>query len=61
MVTDMEIRQHGVSDVRRLRDAAPKAVIVVVTVLLDPAGPVRATQAGASPLVSRNGVLGVRM
>jgi DNA-binding NarL/FixJ family response regulator len=58
VVMDIEMpRQNGLSAARRLRDVAPKSVIVVVTAHRDPAWVVRATQAGASAFVPKNGSL----
>lgn len=58
VVMDIEMpRQNGLSAARRLRDVAPNAVIVVVTAHRDPAWVVRATQAGASAFVPKNGSL----
>ncbi len=58
VVMDIEMpRQNGLSAARRLREVAPKAVIVVVTAHRDPAWVVRATQAGASAFVPKNGSL----
>jgi DNA-binding NarL/FixJ family response regulator len=58
VVMDIEMpRQNGLSAARRLRDVAPKTVIVVVTAHRDPAWVVRATQAGASAFVPKNGSL----
>jgi len=58
VVMDIEMpRQNGLSAARRLREVAPKAVIVVVTAHRDPVWVVRATQAGASAFVPKNGSL----
>lgn len=58
VVMDIEMpRQNGLSAARRLREVAPNAVIVVVTAHRDPAWVVRATQAGASAFVPKNGSL----
>jgi DNA-binding NarL/FixJ family response regulator len=58
VVMDIEMpRQNGLMATRRLRELAPKAVVVVVTAHGDPAWVVRATQAGASAFVRKNGSL----
>jgi DNA-binding NarL/FixJ family response regulator len=58
VVMDIEMpRENGLVATRQLRELAPKAVVVVVTAHRDPAWVVRATQAGASAFVPKNGSL----
>lgn len=58
VVMDIEMpRQDGLATTRRLREVAPETVIVVVTAHRDPQWVVRATQAGASAFVAKNGSL----
>ena len=58
VVMDIEMpRQDGLAATRRLREIAPDAVIVVVTAHRDPQWVVRASQAGASAFVPKNGSL----
>lgn len=58
VVMDIEMpRQDGLAATRRLREIAPEAVIVVVTAHRDPQWVVRASQAGASAFVPKNGSL----
>lgn len=58
VVMDIEMpRQDGLTATRRIREVAPAAVIVVVTAHRDPQWVVRATQAGASAFVPKNGSL----
>ncbi|MFN2495703.1 MAG: response regulator [Pseudonocardiaceae bacterium] len=58
VIMDIEMpRQDGLSATRRLREVAPDAVIVVVTAHRDPQWVVRASQAGASAFVPKNGSL----
>lgn len=58
VVMDIEMpRQDGLAATRRIREVAPNAVIVVVTAHRDPQWVVRATQAGASAFVPKNGSL----
>lgn len=58
VVMDIEMpRQDGLSATRRLREVLPDLVIVVVTAHRDPQWVLRATQAGASAFVPKNGSL----
>lgn len=58
VVMDIEMpRQNGLAATRRLLELAPKAVVVVVTAHRDPTWVARATQAGASAFVPKNGSL----
>src|SRR5690242_19711484 len=58
VVMDIEMpRQDGLAATRRLREVLPTLVIVVVTAHRDPQWVLRATQAGASAFVSKNGSL----
>jgi DNA-binding NarL/FixJ family response regulator len=58
VVMDIEMpRQDGLTATRRVREVAPDAVIAVVTAHRDPDWVVRATQAGASAFVPKNGSL----
>jgi DNA-binding NarL/FixJ family response regulator len=58
VVMDIEMpRQDGLSATRRLREILPELVIVVVTAHRDPQWVLRATQAGASAFVPKNGSL----
>ena len=58
VVVDIEMPgQDGLTAARRIREVAPGAVIAVVTAHRDPAWVVRATQAGASAFVPKNGSL----
>ena len=58
VVMDIEMpRQDGVAATRRLREVVPDLVIVVVTAHRDPQWVLRATQAGASAFVPKNGSL----
>jgi DNA-binding NarL/FixJ family response regulator len=58
VVMDIEMpRQDGLAATRRVREVAPGAVIAVVTAHRDPDWVVRATQAGASAFVPKNGSL----
>jgi DNA-binding NarL/FixJ family response regulator len=58
VVMDIEMpRQDGLTATRRIREVAPGSVIVVVTAHRDPQWVVRATQAGASAFVPKNGSL----
>src|SRR3954451_8445842 len=49
--------QDGLAATRRLREVVPELVIVVVTAHRDPQWVLRATQAGASAFVPKNGSL----
>jgi len=58
VVMDIEMpRQDGLAATRRLREVVPDLVIVVVTAHRDPQWVLRATQAGASAFVPKNGSL----
>jgi DNA-binding NarL/FixJ family response regulator len=58
VVMDIEMpRQDGLAATRRLREVLPGLVIVVVTAHRDPQWVLRATQAGASAFVPKNGSL----
>ncbi|MGY1638129.1 response regulator [Geodermatophilus sp. SYSU D00742] len=58
VVMDIEMpRQDGLSATRRLREVAPGAVVAVVTAHRDPEWVVRATQAGASAFIPKDGSL----
>jgi DNA-binding NarL/FixJ family response regulator len=58
VVMDIEMpRQDGLAATRRLREEVPDLVIVVVTAHRDPQWVLRATQAGASAFVPKNGSL----
>jgi DNA-binding NarL/FixJ family response regulator len=58
VVMDIEMpRQDGLAATRRLREVLPEIVIVVVTAHRDPQWVLRATQAGASAFVPKNGSL----
>lgn len=58
VVMDIEMpRQDGLAATRRLREVVPDIVIVVVTAHRDPQWVLRATQAGASAFVPKNGSL----
>lgn len=58
VVLDIEMpRQDGLAAARRIREVAPECVIVVVTAHQDSQWVVRATQAGASAFVPKNGSL----
>src|ERR1700742_2465521 len=58
VVMDIDMpRQNGLVATRRLREVAPGIVVVVVTAHRDPVWVVRATQAGASGFVPKNGSL----
>jgi DNA-binding NarL/FixJ family response regulator len=58
VVMDIEMPQMGgLSAARRIRDVAPSAVVAVVTAHRDPGWMVRATQAGASAFIPKNGSL----
>lgn len=58
VVLDIEMpRQDGLAAARRIRELAPDCVIVVVTAHQDSQWVVRATQAGASAFVPKNGSL----
>ena len=58
VVMDIEMpRQDGLAATRRLREVLPDLVIVVVTAHRDPQWVLRATQAGASAFVPKNGSL----
>lgn len=58
VVMDIEMpKQDGLVTTRRLREAVPHTIIVMVTAHRDPQWVVRATQAGASAYVPKNGSL----
>lgn len=58
IVMDIEMpKKDGLATTRRLREVVPGSVIVVVTAHRDPQWVVRATQAGASGFVPKNGSL----
>jgi DNA-binding NarL/FixJ family response regulator len=58
VIMDIEMpRQDGLAATRRLREVVPDAVIVVVTAHRDAQWVVRASQAGASAFVPKNGSL----
>jgi DNA-binding NarL/FixJ family response regulator len=58
VVMDIEMpRQDGLSATRRLREIVPDAVVAVVTAHRDPDWVVRATQAGASAFIPKDGSL----
>lgn len=58
VIMDIEMpRQDGLATTRRLREIVPDSMIVVVTAHRDPQWVVRATQAGASAFVAKNGSL----
>lgn len=58
VVLDIEMpRQDGLAAARRIRELAPRCVIVVVTAHQDSQWVVRATQAGAAAFVPKNGSL----
>src|SRR5688572_30388042 len=55
---DIEMpRQDGLAATRRIREVAPDAVVAVVTTHRDPDWVVRATQAGASAFIPKDGSL----
>ena len=58
VVVDIQMpRQDGLSATRRLREVAPLAVVAVVSDCRDPEWVVRATQAGASAFIPKDGPL----
>jgi DNA-binding NarL/FixJ family response regulator len=58
VVMDIEMpREDGLSGTRRLREVAPATVVVVVSAHRDPEWVVRATQAGASAFIPKDGSL----
>lgn len=58
VVVDIEMpRQNGLAITRRVRQLRENTVVIVVTAHQDPAWMVRATQAGASGFVPKNGSL----
>jgi len=58
VVMDIEMpRQDGLTATRRLREVAPDTVVAVVTAHRDPDWVVRATQAGASAFIPKDGSL----
>jgi DNA-binding NarL/FixJ family response regulator len=58
VVMDIQMpREDGLSATRRIREAAPNAVVAVVTAHRDPDWVVRAAQAGASAFIPKDGSL----
>jgi DNA-binding NarL/FixJ family response regulator len=58
LVMDIEMpRQDGLTAARRIREVSPHTIIAVVTAHRDPDWVVRATQAGASAFIPKNGSL----
>jgi DNA-binding NarL/FixJ family response regulator len=58
VVMDIQMpREDGLSATRRIREAAPDAVVAVVTAHRDPDWVVRAAQAGASAFIPKDGSL----
>jgi DNA-binding NarL/FixJ family response regulator len=58
VVMDIEMpRQDGLAAARRLKEVVPELIIVMVTAHRDPQWVLRATQAGASAFVAKNGSL----
>jgi DNA-binding NarL/FixJ family response regulator len=58
VIMDIEMpRQDGLAACRRIREVAPDTVIAVVTAHREPDWVVRATQAGASAFIPKNGSL----
>jgi DNA-binding NarL/FixJ family response regulator len=58
VVMDIEMpQQDGITATRRVREVAPGAVVAVVTAHRDPDWVVRATQAGASAFIPKDGSL----
>ena len=58
IVMDIQMpREDGLSATRRIREAAPDAVVAVVTAHRDPDWVVRAAQAGASAFIPKDGSL----
>jgi DNA-binding NarL/FixJ family response regulator len=58
VVMDIEMpHQDGLAATRRIREVAPQAVVAVVTAHRDPDWVVRATQAGASAFIPKDGSL----
>ena len=58
VVMDIQMpREDGLSATRRIRDAAPDAVVAVLTAHRDPDWVVRAAQAGASAFIPKDGSL----
>jgi DNA-binding NarL/FixJ family response regulator len=58
VVMDIQMpREDGLSATRRIREAAPDAVVAVVTAHRDPEWVVRAAQAGASAFIPKDGSL----
>ncbi len=58
VVMDIEMpQQDGLAATRRIREVAPDAVVAVVTAHRDPDWVVRATQAGASAFIPKDGSL----
>jgi len=58
VVMDIQMpREDGLSATRRIREAAPGAVVAVVTAHRDPDWVVRAAQAGASAFIPKDGSL----
>ena len=56
VVMDIEMpREDGLSATRRLRQVAPHTVVAVVSAHRDPEWVVRATQAGASAFIPKDG------
>ena len=58
VVMDIEMpQQDGLAATRRIREVAPDAIVAVVTAHRDPDWVVRATQAGASAFIPKDGSL----
>jgi DNA-binding NarL/FixJ family response regulator len=58
VVMDIQMpREDGLSATRRIREAAPDAVVAIVTAHRDPDWVVRAAQAGASAFIPKDGSL----
>jgi DNA-binding NarL/FixJ family response regulator len=58
VVMDIQMpREDGLSATRRIREAAPRAVVAVLTAHRDPDWVVRAAQAGASAFIPKDGSL----
>jgi DNA-binding NarL/FixJ family response regulator len=58
VVMDLQLgAESGLAVTRRIRDAVPDAVIVVLTAHLDPSWVAKASQAGASAFAAKSGLL----